>query len=184
MAGDTHIDEIEAQAALYALGALPSEEAQVFEKRLASECPLCVSAVDECSRALSMLALSVPQVTPPPRLRARLLESIEPSGVPEPPAVDEMVLVRADEGSWKPAPFPGVEMRFLYKRKTMLVRMTAASRIPAHPHATAEQCLVLEGSVTSNGMTAYAGDFVYMPAGSAHDDLQSPNGALLLISYA
>ena len=183
MAGDTHVDEIEAQAAMYALGALPPAEAEAFEKRLASECPLCVSAVDECSRALSMLALSVPQVEPPAGLRTRLLESIQPASVPEPP-VDEMVLVRAGEGSWKPAPFPGVEMRFLYKRKTMLVRMTAASRIPAHPHATAEQCLVLEGSVTSNGVTAYAGDFVYMPAGSAHDDLQSPSGALLLISYA
>lgn len=183
MAGDTHIDEIEAQAALYALGALPSEEAQAFEKRLASECPLCLAAVDECGRALSILALSVPQVTPPPSLRTRLMESIDSSSVPQSP-IDDMVLVRADEGSWKPASFPGVQMRYLYKRKTMLVRMAAASRIPAHPHATAEQCLVLEGSVTSNGVTAYTGDFVYMPAGSAHDDLHSQDGALLLISYA
>jgi len=134
--------------------------------------------------------MSVPQVTPPARLRTRLLESIKRNGERKQhedegaPSTEEMTLVRSDEKPWKAAPFPGVEMRFLYKRKTMLVRMAAGSRIPTHPHATAEQCLVLEGSVTSNGVTANAGDFVYMPAGSTHDELHSSDGALFLISYA
>ena len=39
MADRTHIEEIEAQAALYALGALPAEETAHFKKRLDAGCP-------------------------------------------------------------------------------------------------------------------------------------------------
>ena len=93
-------------------------------------------------------------------------------------------MIRANEVTWTPSPFPGVEMRLLHERKTMPVRMEPHARIPAHPHASAEQCLVLEGSVSINGLTAYAGDYTYMPAGSTHDDLYSESGALFLIAYS
>ena len=55
--------------------------------------------------------------------------------------------------------------------------------LPAHPHGEAEQCLVLEGSITSDGVTANAGDFTYMPPGSSHHALFSQDGCLLLIAY-
>ena len=64
-----------------------------------------------------------------------------------------------------------------------LVRMAPKTWIPAHDHGEAEQCLVLEGSVTSDGVTAFAGDFTYMPAGSSHHPLYSEDGCLLLIAY-
>src|SRR5262245_33494173 len=160
---------------MFALGALPREEAEAFGQRLAAGCPFCKSQVDEFSAGLSTIPLSIPQVEPPPRLRARLLESIAQTDHASP--TGPATLVRAHETPWRPSPFPGVELRYLYKRDTMLVRMAANSRIPAHPHAKAEQCLVLEGNISSNGLTASAGDFVHMAAGSMHHDIDSRDGA-------
>jgi len=178
-----YIEEVEQQAALFALGASPSDEAEAFRLRLASGCPFCQAEVDDCKRVLSLLPLSVRPVTPPLDLRARLLKSVQEQAEQTPPTSD-MSLLRSDETPWQPTPYPGVTMRLLYKHKTMLVRMGANAQIPAHSHATAEQCLVLEGSVRSAGVTANAGDFIYMPAGSKHQDLNSSDGALLLITYA
>jgi anti-sigma factor ChrR (cupin superfamily) len=179
----THIEEIEEQAALFALGALEPEQAKRFSQRLNAGCPLCRAEVEDCEAALALMAAGAPEATPPERLRDRLLERI---GVTEKPAPMSAagVVIRANEVPWKPGPFPGVDFRFLHERKTMLVRMAPKARIPAHPHAAAEQCLVLEGSVTTDGLTAYAGDYTYMPAGSTHDDLYSENGALFLIAYS
>ena len=178
----TNNDEIEQQSAMFALGALPAEEAEAFGKRLAAGCPYCNAEVDEFNLALSALPLSIPPAAPPPRLRARLFESIAETGERD-SSTEQAILVRMHETPWKRSPFPGVEMRYLYKHDTMLVRMAANSRIPAHPHAKAEQCMVLEGSISSNGITANGGDFVRMPAGSAHHDIDSRDGALLLITY-
>jgi mannose-6-phosphate isomerase-like protein (cupin superfamily) len=183
MMDPSHIEEIEEQAALYSIGALPPAEAKSFRQRLAAGCPLCQAEVDSCETAVAGLSLSAGEIAPPPGLRARLLASISASGK-KADAASQLTMVRAHESPWKPAPFPGVEMRYLLERKTMLVRMAPKSSIPAHPHASGEQCLVLEGSVTNNGVTAYAGDFTYMPAGTSHDELYSETGALFLITYA
>lgn len=96
-----------------------------------------------------------------------------------------MVVVRAGESPWHPGPLPGVSVRLLNKKKTMLVRMEPGALLPMHHHPESEQCLVLEGSVTSGGVTVGAGDYVYMPAGSTHDDLRSgDSGCTFLIAYS
>jgi len=56
--------------------------------------------------------------------------------------------------------------------------------LPEHDHKFAEQCLVLEGSIQSDDMTAHAGDYVFMPAGSHHSALYSATGATFLIAYS
>ena len=66
----------------------------------------------------------------------------------------------------------------------MLVRMAPKTYYPGHPHHTDEHCLVLEGTLAADGVTAYAGDFTFMPAGSKHSPLYSETGCLLLIAYA
>jgi Anti-sigma factor len=179
MADDTHIEEIEEQAALFALGALPAEEAARFEQRLASGCPVCLAEFQEFERVVTSLPLSVPDMRPDPALRAKLLKRIaEDDGVDV-----KGVIVRAGDTEWQPSPVPGVQMRSLLDKKTMLVRMAPNTWYPAHDHPAGEQCLVLEGSLSTEGMTAYAGDFTYMPAGSVHEPLYSESGCLLLIAY-
>lgn len=182
------MEEIEEQASLYALGALSTEDAARFEHRLQSGCQLCATEVSECERALRALAMSVPEVAPPPHVKARLLESL---GVKPPAEMFEGVLtmgpgklVRANGTAWAQSPVPGVQLRPLHEDKTLLVRMAPKTTYPAHDHHAAEHCLVLEGSVSSDGLTAYAGDFTYMPAGSSHHPLYTETGCLLLIAYA
>ena len=183
MADQLHIEEIESQAALYALGILPAEEAAAFKARVEAGCPLCGSELRECQRTVAALPFGAAEVTPPASLRARLLDSIAEKPAPRKPSLEEGILVRANDSDWKRSPIRGVETRSLYGQKTLLVRMAPKSTIPAHDHGNAEQCLVLEGSVTSEGVTAYAGDYTYMPAGSSHHSLYSEGGCLLLIAY-
>jgi len=183
VADQIHIEEIEAQAALYALGALQAEETAHFKERIDAGCPLCLAEVRECERVVAELPFAASEVVPPPGLRARLMEQISTEPAARKSSLDEGILVRAGDTDWKRSPIPGVEMRSLYGQKTLLVRMAPKSSIPAHDHGAAEQCLVLEGSVSSDGVTAYAGDYTYMPAGSSHHPLYSEDGCVLLIAY-
>ena len=183
MADRKHIEQIEEQAALFALGAVPPDEADQFKRRLATEDPLCHAELQECEQAVAALALSVPQVDPPPRARLRLLEGLNGKRTARISIMGSGTLVRRDDTEWQTSPIPGVQLRHLYEQKTLLVRMAPKTSYPAHDHHEAEQCLVLEGSITSDGVTAYAGDFTYMPAGSSHHPLYSENGCLLLIAY-
>ena len=183
MANRTQIREIEEQAALFALDALPVDEAGAFQKRLASGCPLCESLLQECRRTVAMLPLAVADVQPAPGLRQRLLERIGVAAPAPKPAASVMTLVRPEDTAWEKAPVPGVEFRRLLGRKTTLVRMAPGTVFPTHDHSLAEQCLVLEGDISSGGMTAHAGDYTFMPAGSVHPPLYTQNGCLLLIAY-
>jgi len=183
MAKRTHRREVEEQAALYALGALGPEEAGSFQKRLAAGCPLCCSLFEECRTTVAALPLASPEMAPRPELRQRLMERI---GVPESapkPKPSAGTLVRPGDTPWEKAPAPGVEIRPLLGKKTVLVRMAPGTYLPEHEHRFGEQCLVLEGSVQSDDMVAHAGDFTFMPAGSTHSQLYSQTGCLLLIAY-
>lgn len=184
MADRRHLEEVEAQAALFALGALPVEEAAPFQQRVNSGCPLCCAELKACETAASALTYAVPEVAPPAALRMRLLDSV--GGGNKRPGYSVMgvgKLVRPADTDWEPTPVQGVHVRRLHERNTMLVRMAPKTVYPAHHHKAAEQCLVLEGSVNSCGLTAYAGDYTFMPAGSHHDPLSTESGCLLLIAY-
>jgi quercetin dioxygenase-like cupin family protein len=175
-------NQVETEAALYALGALPAGEAEQFRRRVEAGCALCQTMLADCRQAVDLLPLAAPEVEPPPSLRARLLERITGERRPA-AAIGEGILVRADETAWVDAPAPGVQYRLLQGKQTMLVRMAPDTWLPEHDHQFNEQCLVLEGSVRSDGVTAYAGDYVFMPAGSHHAALYSETGATFLIAY-
>jgi mannose-6-phosphate isomerase-like protein (cupin superfamily) len=173
-----HADEIEEQAALYALDALPPAEAGSFRQRIAAGCPACTIAVADCRQTIAMLPWAAPDAKPSAGLRQRILDSVTKKERRKPVGL----LVKPDDTPWITSA-PGIETRMLYSDKTMLVRMAAGTVLPEHPHIHAEQCLVLEGSIRTEKVTAYAGDFTYMPAGSNHPPLYSDTGCLLLIAY-
>ncbi len=176
---EQHLQEVEEQAALFALGALPADEAARFEQRVSSGCPVCRAHLREHESVARLLPWSSPARKAPAQLRSRLLESLGAAPAPD----SEAIIVRAGETEWVQTPVPGVQTRALHGKRTMLVRMAPKTVLPAHDHAAAEQCLVLEGSVTSDGVSAFAGDYTYMPAGSHHSPLYSEEGCLLLIAY-
>ena len=179
-------DEIEGDAALYALDALPSAEAEKFRQRLAAGCPLCQGLLNDCRETVAFLPLTAPDAAPSPALRELLLSRI--TGEARPPAtaskMTDGLLVRAGDTEWLDMPSPGVHYRQLQGAKTMLVRMAPNTWLPAHEHKFAEQCLVLEGSIRSDDVTVGAGDYICMPAGSVHSAVYSDTGALFLIAYS
>jgi len=66
-------DELKHDAAAYALGVLEPAERTAFEAHL-STCAECVADVRQMRLAAGGLAHAVPQVSPPPSLRARILD--------------------------------------------------------------------------------------------------------------
>jgi anti-sigma factor ChrR (cupin superfamily) len=187
MASTTHTEWIEEQAALLALGALSAVEAGQFHQRLASGCPVCQAAFAACEQAVAALPFAAGEVRPPASLRLRLMEWVSASQQEAPikvPGLSAGILVRAADSPWQHAEAPGVQFRQLLGENTLLVRMAPKTWYPRHDHPLAEQCLVLEGSIESEGVTAHAGDFTYMPAGSSHAPLYTEDGCLLLIAYS
>lgn len=179
MADRLLIQQIEDDSALYVLGALSVEDAARFEQRLALGCGLCQAEVRSYEATAAALSASVPAVAPPGELRQRLLDQVR-DVQPRP----SMEIVRADDAGFVQTPMPGVQFRYLNGKNTFLVKMAPKSELPAHDHKHNEQCLMLEGSVRGDGQTAYAGDFVFMPAGSHHKALYSEEGCLFLITYS
>jgi anti-sigma-K factor RskA len=76
-------DDLRDTAALYLLGALDQSEAKRFETHLAS-CAECVAEVQALRPTVAVLADAVPQLEPPPALRARVLSSVD-ARQPSPP---------------------------------------------------------------------------------------------------
>ena len=184
IADNPHIQEVEEQAALFALGALLPEDASRFRQRLEAGCSFCQSELQEFERVVAALPLSVPEISPPSNLRERMLDRIGAARqAGSDAAAGQGIILRAGDSDWEQSPVPGVQMRDLLEQKTMLVRMAPKTWYPAHDHAADEQCLILEGSLSTAGVTAYTGDFTYMPAGSSHPPLYSEDGCLLLVAY-
>jgi mannose-6-phosphate isomerase-like protein (cupin superfamily) len=178
-----YIEDCRTAAALYSLGALPPEEAKQFEQRLSSGCPFCSSEFAAYASITDEFALSAPVRDPDSALRQRLLDRIR--AMPEAESgSQEMIVVRDGERIWMPLLTPGIEVRPLFGERTLLVRMQAGAVYPPHEHRYAEQCYVLEGSITDNkGVTVFAGDFVCMPAGSTHGEIRSETGCMFLLAY-
>lgn len=72
-------DELKANAAGYVLGILDREERRAFELHLA-ECSECAAEVASLRPVVGALATAVPQVTPRPELRDRILNAAADSG--------------------------------------------------------------------------------------------------------
>jgi quercetin dioxygenase-like cupin family protein len=182
MKENRELEECRATAALYALGSLPAEEREQFRTRIKSGCPVCNGALSEFAETAEYLAMSAPAVEPPSGLRERVLKIAVCGTAAEPRR--EMTIVRQHESAWMQSPVPGVQMRPLLGEKTVLVRMQPGAVYPKHEHREAEQCYVLEGSVTdSDGVTVHAGDFVCMSAETVHRPIHTDTGCTFLITY-
>lgn len=94
-------------------------------------------------------------------------------------------VVRAEEGEWMDF-VPGIRIKSLRKdmhtrTETSLWRLAPGAVIPPHPHASEEECLVLEGAIIHDGVEYRAGDYLLADAVERHKAFTSPGGALLMI---
>ena len=211
MSHTTTDEKLTGQAALYALGALGADEARDFERHveeceacaaelrelrmvaadLALAVPPATPPASVRSRLLALVSESegcdaAPQTSSHDSNGQRATGA---EGSPRETAVEEapgFIVVRAGEGEWRSTEDPGVSYKLLFVDReratiTTLVRMEPGARIPAHRHLGLEQCLVLEGDLSSGGIGMSAGDFNCSLAGSVHDELTTERGALFLI---
>jgi anti-sigma factor ChrR (cupin superfamily) len=97
-----------------------------------------------------------------------------------------LVVVRGDEGSWKPGPEVGVTLKTLFADRargtaTCLVRMRAGARLRPHRHVTAEQFYMLEGDAHVTARVLRAGDYYRAAAGTTHEVTHTDGGCLFLM---
>ena len=162
-------EEISAEAALFAVGHLDSASSARFGARLRDGCQIAVAeyaAFAETTAAA--LQASLPLHTPPLALRDRLLIRIAATVAPQPPPAvvhpgpSAMVVTRAADAHWLPGPAPGVQVCLLREQKTMLVRLSPGACVPPHHHASAEQCLVMQGNYKEMRRTEASTTFVFV----------------------
>ena len=188
-------DEDQALAALYALGALDSQEAADFAARWQAGDAAADPA--DFARVVQLLGYSVAPVSPPTSLRERLLTSLRTEATSAPPNTVEQrrapeslsrtpFILRANEGTWAQSSSPGVFIRTLFfdavrQYATLLLRIEPGALVERHQHADTEELYVLEGSCRFDEYTFQVGDYVRMPAGSVHNTGTSDTGCLLLV---
>ncbi len=176
-------------AALYLAGALPDDERESFEARLAAGWPEADAALRDLSDAVRALA-DDPPATPPPRVRDALL-----AAVADPRAADRaaaaaapgVVFRFAEDATFAPTGVPGVAIRMLHvdrrrRQFTCLLRLDPGASYPGHAHDGPEECVVLDGEVEVFGVRMRKGDYQRAEPGSAHADHRTETGALLYLT--
>ena len=132
-------------------------------------------------RAATLLAEVPAPIAPRPSVKSRLM-----SRVAAYQSVRPIADVRRNESTWFPYGAPGIDIKPLFKddatgRTTVLLRMAAGSRLPAHHHHDVEQCLVVKGDVCFGDLMYEEGDFVVMGEGTDHPEIHSVHGNILLL---
>jgi anti-sigma factor ChrR (cupin superfamily) len=91
--------------------------------------------------------------------------------------------MRAEQSAWQTF-LPGIEIKVLHTQantETAIWRMQPGAKIPSHPHAHDEECLILSGSLLVERVRYQAGDFLMAKVGQIDPTFYAPDGAMLLI---
>lgn len=125
----------------------------------------------------AQIALAGPLLPPPPSLRARLLENLEPK---------TYLVSRAADSGWQPFGPPGIDVKMLMKdplsgARSFLLRLQPGAVLPQHSHQSAEHCYVLEGELHDADHAISTGDYELRLPGSDHAPVTTGNGAVVLI---
>jgi anti-sigma factor ChrR (cupin superfamily) len=129
---------------------------------------------------LDALADASPAVAPDAGTAARIREKLF-QRVHAP--TREFVFVHSHQGEWVRL-LRGVEIKLLREdagSRSYLLRMAPGARVPPHAHPIDEECIVLEGDATINGVLCRAGDYHLAPQDMPHQWLSSEAGCVLFI---
>ena len=101
-------------------------------------------------------------------------------------SVHTSVTVPASAGGWEPLR-PGVMLKPLFgagERVSMLARLDKGSSVPAHAHACAEECLMIQGDMFLGDILLLEGEYQWAPAGTNHEMLHSDVCCMVFIHGA
>jgi quercetin dioxygenase-like cupin family protein len=169
-------------AVLYALRALPADEAAAMEAHLA-QCAACRREIEALRPTIdSFVAWPTDVLRPPSSLWGRVAERIsaETGGEPVPDAPQEW-----HEPEWEEVA-PGISCKLLAtdhvrNMVSMLVRLAPGTEYPAHRHMGVEELHLLDGVLIVDDRTLYAGDYIHAQPGSADARVWSETGCTCVL---
>ena len=166
-------------AARYALGVASTAENTIAERRIADDDGFA-GRVAWYDALFSEMEGDDQGVTPPPALWDRISASID--DIENAP---DTRTVRPSRMTWESFA-PGIDRKVLHVdaaagAQVVLYRVAPGTSFAAHGHLIAEECLVLEGEIEVDGVTATTGDVHVAFAGTRHGVLTSRTGALLYV---
>ncbi len=172
----------------FALGALPQEDTSALDETVEEIDTRQLAETKEeidAHRLAEVLASMSTPIAPPSSIKRSLLARIEQDR-PILPLGDQVFVSLASQAEWMPTPVPGIRQRILYAdpatdRLTVLLKLAPKTLFPDHPHPTVEECLLLSGDLTINGVTLYAGDYQRSSGGTHHAPQWSEEGCVALI---
>lgn len=163
----------------YLQGELTLSEMEELERAAASH-PEEAASIIAYSKLLDTVATELDDVVPAiaDNVRDRVLSIADSKPISQ--------VVRANGGQWVESGVPGIQFKMLFqdadtKKMTVLARIGAGGRMPAHRHQGLEECLVLEGSLWTDGVLLHAGDYIVTQDQTVHEDTWSETGALVLL---
>ncbi|MCG8378914.1 MAG: cupin domain-containing protein [Proteobacteria bacterium] len=170
--------DIELLAAEYALGTLDKDERHKLEQRSASD-PLLQQCIKQWELRLARLDIGDSKITPSAKLWDAIMSSVNDIPLPG------TLTVRASTDEWNTIA-PGAEVKYLNVDtdtgfQSYLLRLKPGTRLDAHSHTLAEECLVLEGDLQIGETSFFKGDYHLVPAGIPHPEITSESGALIFI---
>jgi len=178
-----HIDE---RIADLLLGDVSDEERVALRAHVAA-CARCAAELMQAADAFAALALALPAESPPPSLRARLLDEARPPRLVA--MVDKLaslfdvshararaLLERLDDATaWAPGPVPSSWVMMAQGGPRLagafcgFVKMGPSVRWPVHKHLGREHMLVLEGGFRQDdGVEVHPGQVHIMEEGTSH----------------
>jgi hypothetical protein len=179
------------QAALGVLGLLsPKDEEQLAaELRQNRELREFYRGLHQ---TMDKVALAVPRRTPPPGLKAKVLQKIQAHQASSSASAQSTAIppglhfVGGDESlGWKQLPIRGAWIKFLSFEPqrgyaVLLGKLEPGVRYPAHTNAGPEDFYILTGDLHVGERALSPGDFHHADAGSLHGENYSVAGCTLL----
>ena len=170
-------DELEALVLADSVGALDLDERVELQARLDALMPEQRAEVARFYDAAMAVALSVPPLEPPARVRQRVLAEART------PAT---YTVWAAKAAWVDTGLPGIRARILAVDQarslvTLMIRAEPGAVYPSHRHSGPEDCFVISGSVLIDGHVLRAGDFHHADEDADHGEITTTEGAEVLL---
>jgi anti-sigma factor ChrR (cupin superfamily) len=181
------VEEAQEWGALYALGALPQDEARTFEQHV-TMCSLCADEVAAFTAVTQELGHAALPQNPGPEVRARVLNHVTNQETSKTHPIIDKDLFRFVGSSWlewMPGNTPGVEIKILSVDQTRsyfttVVRLAPGAILASHRHADVEESYLLEGELLIAGMRMRPGDYCRAEAGSLHAGVTTTTGCVFI----
>jgi anti-sigma factor ChrR (cupin superfamily) len=171
-----------AQVSLYALQALPPDEAAAVETHMAScsQCQLELETLRHVAESFAFWPTNV--LRPAASLRARLARRIADESGGKPVALP---VRQWNEPAWEEVA-PGIFCKLMATdrerhRVSMLVRLLPGVEYPPHTHAGLEELFLLDGELWIDDRKLYPGDYNRAEAGSGDKRVWSETGCTCVL---